>query len=136
MSKWIFPALKPKKGFQSSPQTKAGKVETHQKCYPSSKVKGRGFPAGSTEKNPPANAKDIGLIPGLGRSHMLQLLKPATREATTMRSCAPQLERSPRSSKDPEGTKINKKVKGESDCRNCFPESHRQCSETPSVICI
>ena len=70
MSKWIFPALKPKKGFQSSPQTKAGKVETHQKCYPSSKVKGRGFPAGSTEKNPPANAKDIGLIPGLGRSHM------------------------------------------------------------------
>ena len=26
------------------------------------------FPGGSTVKNPPANAGDIGLIPGLGRS--------------------------------------------------------------------
>ena len=26
------------------------------------------FPGGSVEKNPPANAKDLGLIPGLGRS--------------------------------------------------------------------
>ena len=26
------------------------------------------FPGGSVEKNPPANAKDLGLIPGSGRS--------------------------------------------------------------------
>ena len=31
-----------------------------------------GFPGGSVVKNPPANAGDMGLIPGLGRSHMLQ----------------------------------------------------------------
>ena len=38
-------------------------------------VKGRvivGFPGGSVVKNPPANAGDRGLIPGLGRSHMRQ----------------------------------------------------------------
>ena len=29
-----------------------------------------GFPGGSVVKNPPANAGDMGLIPGLGRSHM------------------------------------------------------------------
>ena len=28
------------------------------------------FPGGSVVKNPPANAGDMGLIPGLGRSHM------------------------------------------------------------------
>ena len=27
-----------------------------------------GFPGGSVVKNPPANARDAGLIPGLGRS--------------------------------------------------------------------
>ena len=27
-----------------------------------------GFPGGSVVKNPPANAVDVGLIPGLGRS--------------------------------------------------------------------
>ena len=27
-----------------------------------------GFPGGSGVKNPPANAEDVGLIPGLGRS--------------------------------------------------------------------
>ena len=30
------------------------------------------FPDGPVIKNPPANAGDGGLIPGLGRSHMLQ----------------------------------------------------------------
>ena len=30
-----------------------------------------GFPGGSVVKNLPANAADTGLIPGLGRSHML-----------------------------------------------------------------
>ena len=29
-----------------------------------------GFPGGSVVKNPPANAGDMGLIPGLGKSHM------------------------------------------------------------------
>ena len=42
----------------------------------------KGFPGGAVVKNPPANAGDTGLIPGLGRSHMSnqarapQLLKP------------------------------------------------------------
>ena len=31
-----------------------------------------GFPGGSVVKNPPASAGDLGLIPGPGRSHMLQ----------------------------------------------------------------
>ena len=35
------------------------------------KVK-QGFFGGSVVKNLPANAGDTGLIPGLGRSHMLQ----------------------------------------------------------------
>ena len=30
----------------------------------------QGFPRGSVVKNPPANAGDTGLTPGLGRSHM------------------------------------------------------------------
>ena len=49
----------------------------------------------SVVKKLPANAGDTGSIPGLGRSHMLQLSPcptvtepacPATREATAMRS--------------------------------------------------
>jgi len=31
-----------------------------------------GFSGGSVAKDPPANAGDIGLIPDLGRSHMVQ----------------------------------------------------------------
>ena len=31
----------------------------------------RGFPGGAVVKNPPANAGDMGSIPGPGRSHML-----------------------------------------------------------------
>ena len=30
------------------------------------------FPGGTVDKNPPANAEDMGSIPGLGRSHMPQ----------------------------------------------------------------
>ena len=30
----------------------------------------RGFPGGAVVENPPANAGDMGLSPGLGRSHM------------------------------------------------------------------
>ena len=32
----------------------------------------KGFPGGAVVKNPPANARDTGLSPGLGRSHMPQ----------------------------------------------------------------
>ena len=60
----------------------------------------RDFPGGSVDKNPPANAGDMGLIPGPGRSHLPynyqthtpQLLKPACpgpvlcQEATETRS--------------------------------------------------
>ena len=35
-------------------------------------VKTGDFPGGSVDKNPPANAGDMGLIPGPGRSHVLQ----------------------------------------------------------------
>ena len=31
----------------------------------------KNFPGGAVVKNPPANAGDMGLSPGLGRSHML-----------------------------------------------------------------
>ena len=34
------------------------------------------FPGGPVVKNPPANAGDMGLIPGLGRSHVLGATKP------------------------------------------------------------
>ena len=30
------------------------------------------FPGGTVDKNQPANAGDVGLTPGLGRSHMPQ----------------------------------------------------------------
>ena len=30
-------------------------------------ISAKGFPGGSVVKNPPANAGDVGLIPGLGR---------------------------------------------------------------------
>ena len=33
---------------------------------------GAGFPGGSVDKNPPANAGDTGSILDLGRSHVLQ----------------------------------------------------------------
>ena len=32
----------------------------------------RDFPVGVVVKNPPANARDMGSIPGPGRSHILQ----------------------------------------------------------------
>ena len=35
-----------------------------------SKIKLRDFPGGAVVKNPPANAGDVGLSPGPGRSHM------------------------------------------------------------------
>ena len=84
------------------------------------KIVFRGFPGGAVVENLPANAGDMGLSPGLGRSHMPrsswapepQLLSlrvwslcSATREAATVRGPRtamksgphlPQLEKSPR----------------------------------------
>ena len=76
-----------------------------------------GFPGGAVVKNPLANAGDMGLSPGLGRSHMLrsnkarvpqllslrsrarepQLLSPCatTTETCEPRACAPQQEKPP-----------------------------------------
>ena len=68
----------------------------------------RGFPGGAVIENPPANAGDMGLIPGPGRSHTLQsnwaceprllslrsrahepqLLSP---QATTTEACVPRV---------------------------------------------
>ena len=36
------------------------------------KEKNWGFPDGSVGKNTPASARDVGWIPGLGRTHMSQ----------------------------------------------------------------
>ena len=40
------------------------------KDYAIKRKERQGFPGGSVVKNQPANAGDVGLIPGLGRSHM------------------------------------------------------------------
>ena len=60
----------------------------------------RDFPGGAAVKNPPANAGNMGSIPGLGRSHMprsnsacvpqLLNLRATTTEAHTPRAHAPQ----------------------------------------------
>ena len=65
------------------------------------------FHDGVTDKNPPANAGDMGSIPGMGRSHMarsngaheLQLLRlcAAKGEATAREGCAPQQKSRPHS---------------------------------------
>ena len=79
------------------------------------KIKSSDFPGGAVVKNPPANAGDMGSIPGPGRSHMLrsnyahapqllslcsrarapQLLSPcaATTEAPAPRARAPHQEK-------------------------------------------
>ena len=82
----------------------------------------QGFPGGSVVKHPPANARDTGSIPGLGRPHkrwsdkarvattteasVLYSPWSATREATTVRSphptaspCSLQPEKSPHNKK-------------------------------------
>ena len=40
--------------------------------YPFLKTHKQGFPGGTVVKNPPANAGDMGLSRGPGRSHMLR----------------------------------------------------------------
>ena len=52
-----------------------------------------GFPGGTMVKNPPANAGDMGLSPGPGRSHMLQSNSARAPQLLSLRSRArePQL---------------------------------------------
>ena len=66
------------------------------------KESSRDVPGGPVVKNPPASAGDTGSIPGPGWSHMLcavtaepalKSLQVPTREATSMRSRSPQLEK-------------------------------------------
>ena len=86
----------------------------------------QGFPGGSVVKNPLTRAKDMGLSPGLERSHVPQSIRAHPRTVTTdarVLDCAlqqekppqgeastpqldssphaPQLEKGPRSSEDP-----------------------------------
>ena len=58
-------------------------------------VKHRDFSGGAVVKNPPANAGDMGLSPGPGRSHMVEHLSPCatTTEARPPGACAPQQEK-------------------------------------------
>ena len=54
------------------------------------------FPGGPVGKNLPANAADVGWIPGPGRSHTRQLSPWATATETShSRACAPQQEKPP-----------------------------------------
>ena len=54
------------------------------------------FPGGPVGKNLPANAGDVGWIPGPGRSHTRQLSPWATATETShSRACAPQQEKPP-----------------------------------------
>ena len=45
-----------------------------------------GCPGGTVVKNPPANAGDTGLSPGLGRSHMPQSNKARAPQLLSLRS--------------------------------------------------
>ena len=53
------------------------------------------FPGGLVVKNPPANAGDIGSVPGPGRSHMLQDNKSCAPNYWSLRACASQQEKPP-----------------------------------------
>ena len=46
------------------------KPDTQNGTWVPIKTRDRDFPGGAVVKNPPANAGDTGLSPGLGRSHM------------------------------------------------------------------
>ena len=58
----------------------------------------QGFPGGSVDKNPPANAGDISLIPGPGRSHMPWATKPMHHNSWARKQ---QLESSPAARESP-----------------------------------
>ena len=45
------------------------------------------FPGAPVVRNPPTNSGDLGSIPGLERSHMLQLLEPTYPRALTLQQC-------------------------------------------------
>ena len=56
------------------------------------------FPGGTVDKNPPADAGDVGLVPGPRRSHLLwnNLAHVPHCWARKPRACAPQQERLPK----------------------------------------
>ena len=66
-----------------------------QKAWVEQKAEKGDFPGGPLVQNPPANAGDMGLIPGPGRFHVLQgneantpeVLSPRSRAATTEHVC-------------------------------------------------
>ena len=50
------------------------------------------FPGGRVDKNLPTNARDMGSVPGLGRSHMLQVTKANTTQLLSLCSKACQMQ--------------------------------------------
>ena len=56
-------------------------------------ISGRGFPGGSVVKNPPAKARDTGLVPDQGRSHMLKSNQTRAPRLWTLYSGARKLQR-------------------------------------------
>ena len=57
----------------------------HSVCILSKKGTFQGFPDGSVVKNLPANAGDMGLIPGPGRPHVMKQLSPCATTTETER---------------------------------------------------
>ena len=61
--------------YQQSPSEVVGAEESgglpQWWCWSCIKKDEQDFPGGTVVKNPPANAGDMGLIPGPGRSHVL-----------------------------------------------------------------
>ena len=47
-------------------------IHEYNNLKPGLKGRNQDFPGGPVVRNPPANAGDMGSIPGLGRSHMSQ----------------------------------------------------------------
>ena len=74
------------------PGSLLGIAQSHQKiCV--ERMSDWGFPGGAVVKNPPANARDTGLSPGPGRSHMLRSSQASVPQLLSLRSGArePQL---------------------------------------------
>ena len=95
-----------------------------------------GFLGGSVVKNLPANAGDTGLIPGLGRAHVLQSDQARVPKGKPPRwkACASRLESSPRHSGDPEQAKVSKYLKKLRACEHPKDEVKRQV-KVGEVIC-
>ena len=80
-----------------------------------------GFPGGSVVKNPPANAGNMGLIPGLGRS-----LRPRSNKA-----CVPQLLRLGSRAWEPQLLSPCVPATKPPHLEPDFPNKRSHCNETP-----